>query len=653
MSAGVTAIVPGAVELLGFTLLHFLWQGAAIAAALFAALRLAGNSTPSLRYGAACVALVAMLAAPIVTGVVLSREAAVADVDGAVAVGQSTPRTAASALSAMGPGGGSSAATPLDAGGSPSILSLLVAAWCCGVAALAVRFAGGAIRARRLTRVEVSAPNAAWQRTLSRLARGMGVRRPVTLLVSGLVASPATLGWIRPVVLVPAGVFVGLTPAQLEAIFAHELAHIRRHDFLINLLQVAGEMLLFYHPAIWWVSRVISRERELACDDLAVGVCGDPLVYARALTRLERLTSAHPRLALAASGGELYDRVLRLVEPAGTVSSASHGRRALSAAAIASAALLLLPGVDAVRRPRDPAPETAAAVAPTAERSAEAEPPPRDEARPELVAARAAATIGLAGRKGSAVVLDLRYGGMLIVNDELAARTTWPAGSTFKLVTSLAALSEGLVDPAERMRTADAGAPLDLEEALARSSNEYFARLGTTVGSARLLSYATALGLDRATTFDVAGEVPGRLPAASTDAAALGGTGQGVYLTPLQLARLMAVVASGDATVYLEGPRGRGASTFLPTPEAFRHVRAGMLACTARGTGSKAFGPGSNVAGKTATARVAGADSGLFACFAPADAPRWVVVVAIEAPGAFGSDAALVAADILRQFDGC
>jgi HEAT repeat protein len=121
------------------------------------------------------------------------------------------------------------------------------------------------------------------------------------------------VGWLRPVILLPASALTGLTPQQLEAIIAHELAHIRRHDYLINLLQAVIETLLFYHPAVWWVSRQIRQEREHCCDDLAVAVCGDSLTYARALLEMEQLRAAGPQLAMAVNGGSLMNRIQRLV----------------------------------------------------------------------------------------------------------------------------------------------------------------------------------------------------------------------------------------------------------------------------------------------------------------------------------------------------
>ena len=95
-----------------------------------------------------------------------------------------------------------------------------------------------------------------------------------------MVEVPTVIGWLRPVVLMPASALSGMGPQQLEAILAHELAHIRRHDYLVNLLQTVVETLLFYHPAVWWLSGRIRVERENCCDDLAVSLCGDPYAYA-------------------------------------------------------------------------------------------------------------------------------------------------------------------------------------------------------------------------------------------------------------------------------------------------------------------------------------------------------------------------------------
>jgi hypothetical protein len=123
--------------------------------------------------------------------------------------------------------------------------------------------------------------------------------------------TPSAIGWLKPAILLPAATVAGLTVEQLEAVLAHEIAHIRRRDYLVNVLQVAVETLLFYQPAVWWISSRVRFERELCCDDEAVRATGNALGYARALTLLEKLRVPAP--ALSGAGGSLRYRVLRLV----------------------------------------------------------------------------------------------------------------------------------------------------------------------------------------------------------------------------------------------------------------------------------------------------------------------------------------------------
>ena len=120
------------------------------------------------------------------------------------------------------------------------------------------------------------------------LARRLGLEHPVRVIVASIADGPATVGWLRPVILIPPAVVMGITPAQLDALLAHEIAHIRRHDYLINMLQMAVETVFFYHPAIWWASKRIRIEREICCDEAAVAASGDPYGYAEALTRIAR-----------------------------------------------------------------------------------------------------------------------------------------------------------------------------------------------------------------------------------------------------------------------------------------------------------------------------------------------------------------------------
>ncbi|MBV9958004.1 MAG: M56 family metallopeptidase, partial [Acidobacteria bacterium] len=212
---------------------------------------------------------------------------------------------------------------------------------------LSLRALGGWVMAQRLKSWKTLPATAEWQETLARLSRRLKVSRTVRLCESVVAEVPTVIGWLRPVILVPVSAFVGLSPQQIEALLAHELAHIRRHDYLVNLLQTAVETLLFYHPAVWWISRQIRTEREHCCDDLAVAACGNVLTYARALAELEELRSstgaATSQLALAAdgggTGGSLLKRIQRLIE---TPSSPHQRSSAWLASFVAIAAIFFI-----------------------------------------------------------------------------------------------------------------------------------------------------------------------------------------------------------------------------------------------------------------------------------------------------------------------
>ena len=167
-----------------------------------------------------------------------------------------------------------------------------VFAWLLGVSALALRLLFISLVVARLKRRGNEPLGAQWIQQLHRLKTALQISRPVRLVKSALVEVPTVVGWLRPLILLPAATLTGLTPGQLESILAHELAHVRRHDYLVDLLQNALETLLFYHPAVWWVSGCVRAEREICCDEIAVNLCGDRLVYAQALTTLEELRPA-------------------------------------------------------------------------------------------------------------------------------------------------------------------------------------------------------------------------------------------------------------------------------------------------------------------------------------------------------------------------
>jgi Zn-dependent protease with chaperone function len=298
------------VEVIGWTLLHFLWQGTFVALALAGCLLLVPHGWARVRYAAACIALVAMALAPASTAAALLSGAMTA-AGASSALGLSP--VAGWIGGAGGVGGRFDASATGLAGGAGTWLTWLVTAWALGVLVSTTRLAGGWWQARRLLTREAMEAEAAWTTIVGRLARQLEIRQPVRLLQSARVHVPLVVGSLRPVLLLPAAALSGLTPRQIEAILAHELAHIRRHDYLVNLLQSGVETVLFYHPAVWWVSHAIRVEREHCCDDLAVRTCGDPVLYARALTTLETLRGDRFRVAMAASSGSLLSRVRRVL----------------------------------------------------------------------------------------------------------------------------------------------------------------------------------------------------------------------------------------------------------------------------------------------------------------------------------------------------
>jgi hypothetical protein len=162
--------------------------------------------------------------------------------------------------------------------------------------------------------------------------------------VSSRTDAPATIGVLRPIVLLPPATLLGVTPQQLEALLAHELAHVRRHDYLVNVLQIVSETLFFHHPAVWWVSRRIRVERELCCDDIAVQACGDPISYAHALSKVGRQSVARPRLAVGSADGPLLRRIQRLLGVTTTAPPVSPGWLIVASTAIVP---LLLAGAGA------------------------------------------------------------------------------------------------------------------------------------------------------------------------------------------------------------------------------------------------------------------------------------------------------------------
>lgn len=285
------------VQELAWTLIHFLWQGALIGAA-YAVARCVTHA-PRWRLMFGQVALLAMAMAPPVTFLSLLGLLAPQPAAGLGVVGAAAP------LLAELPDGGS--------GPTSSVLTVLVAFWAAGVLLLLRRTAARWVEIRRVCRSALPAPTEL-QALVELLAHQLRLARPVALRLCHRVGAPVLVGFWRPVILLPMALATRLPAAQLELLLAHELAHVKRWDFLANLLQTAIEILLFYHPLVHWVSARVREDREVCCDDLVTARFGCPVPYARALlAAAEFAQDRTPPLALAATGGVLLPRIERLL----------------------------------------------------------------------------------------------------------------------------------------------------------------------------------------------------------------------------------------------------------------------------------------------------------------------------------------------------
>jgi TonB family protein len=294
-------------QALSAALLEFVWQGLLAAFLLWTALIVLRNRPARTRYLASCVALAVMAMLPVVTACLIYEG------QGGAQAPAGWANTAPQTMRAMPDPGGSFGGS---GDWSSQIARWALPVWSLGVLLFALRLVWASRQISALRR-QAKPPEAAVLAIVSGLQKRMNLARPMRVLISAVADCPSVVGWIRPVVLLPAAALLGLTPQQLEAVLAHELAHIQRYDYLVNMLQAVVETLLFYHPAVWWASARIRQERELCCDDLAVATCGDALCYARALTRLERLRVTTPILALSSTGGPLLYRIQRLAGGAG------------------------------------------------------------------------------------------------------------------------------------------------------------------------------------------------------------------------------------------------------------------------------------------------------------------------------------------------
>jgi beta-lactamase regulating signal transducer with metallopeptidase domain len=307
MTSLLNVFAPETLRTLGWSLLHFVWQGFALVA--IASVALTPLRRASARYVVGVLTLVAMVATLAITFVLLlnSQSAMRATENAATPVivfAQKTffTQTVQPVL----------AGAPAAKSFSAKALPLLVEFWLAGVLFFTLRTAGSLVYLERLRRAASISVAPALLAKCRELQTRLGLNRVIQFCECRWLDAPAVIGWFRPVVLLPVRALTGLTEDQIEAVIAHELAHIRRFDSFVNLFQVIAESLLFFHPAVWWLNKRVRIERENCCDDVAVAACGNHLGYARALTTMEEWR-ATPALTVAANGSPLAARISRIL----------------------------------------------------------------------------------------------------------------------------------------------------------------------------------------------------------------------------------------------------------------------------------------------------------------------------------------------------
>jgi beta-lactamase regulating signal transducer with metallopeptidase domain len=296
-------------QALAWSLLHFLWQGAVIAA-LAAAIMFAYRK-PAARYLVGVGALVLMLGSFAVTFSLIDRSPAAVESTGAAmpaipAIADFGAGTSYSGLESDRP-------SPAVGSASPGSDMLWIArGWLVGVFGFALRMACGLLLIEHLRRRNLIALPAPLVERFQALQVRLGIRRAIRYCECRLLGVPAVVGIFRPIVLLPVRALTGLTPEQLDAVIAHELAHVKRFDVAVNFVQVAAETLFFFHPAVWWLNKRIRADREDCCDDAAIEACGGTVGYARALATMETWRAV-PDFAMAATGSPVAARVARLL----------------------------------------------------------------------------------------------------------------------------------------------------------------------------------------------------------------------------------------------------------------------------------------------------------------------------------------------------
>jgi len=315
-------------DALAWTLIHFCWQAAAVAVVYRIASLVLARGRSEMRYALSLAALLLMVGGALGTFAWEMRSATSSPALPNIAAEMKSVALRA-ALQQKATPGKQVVGLVSDVSSSMNLLRWIDGLWVLGVGVLSMRSIGGWWLIQRLRATAVDEAPEALQASFARIAVALGIRRETLLRISSAVAGPITIGALRTMVLLPLSSLTLLGPEELEMVLAHELAHVRRADFLCNIAQTLVETLFFFHPAVWWIGKQIRHERELCCDDLALKICPNPVTYATALFRLEEQRARQWRLAMALNGNQSHQtlrlRIARILgEPAGQYIQALH-----------------------------------------------------------------------------------------------------------------------------------------------------------------------------------------------------------------------------------------------------------------------------------------------------------------------------------------
>lgn len=322
-------------EAIGWTLIHFCWQATVITAFYIGFSALLTRRSSQMLYISALCSLLLMLVVAMGT---FAWELHLSP--GPASLARSQTEFGAIVAAGLQHAQGAGVANASLSRGRFSLVDLLPwidGIWLIGVVAFSMRGIGGWCYLRRLRTIGIVEPSALLRESFHHVCQALGLQRAIDLRLSAVLDRPITMGALRAVVLLPLSAVTALSPEELEMVFAHELAHVRRADFLWNVVQTIAETLFFFHPAVWWINARIRRERELCCDDLALKICPNPLTYAQALYRLEDQRSRRLHLAMALDGHgshqTLLMRISRILgEPMTPIATHRPGRFSLTAA---------------------------------------------------------------------------------------------------------------------------------------------------------------------------------------------------------------------------------------------------------------------------------------------------------------------------------